>query len=102
MPSLLDKLKTEDWTARPQEAAQAPMPAEAVLESRRRGDALMPVAVQLESGREAAPVAHGSSQNFGFDDSPADRNDSQQQQQNGRNRKKEQAFQAELDEQQEL
>jgi hypothetical protein len=102
MPSLLDKLKTDDWTASPQDPARVPLPVEAALEPRRRGDVILPQMTAAESTREAAPTVQTSSQHFGFDDAPNDQNGQHHPQQQGRNRKRAQVFQDEFDEQQEL
>jgi hypothetical protein len=102
MPSLLDKLKTEDWAASPQDAPRVALPVEPMLESRRRSDAMLPMSTPMESSRETGPTVQSGSQHYGFDDAPAEQNGQHHPQQQGRNRKREQAFQDEFDEQQEL
>ena len=99
MPTLLNKLQTENWTARPAElAATVPQP-DLGFDSRRRAESILPSSNQFDSMREPVVNAGTSSQGFNFDDSPADRKDAQNQSEQGRNRKKEQAWQNEFDEQ---
>lgn len=99
MPALLNKLQTENWTARPAELAASAAQPDMGFDGRRRADSLLPSANQFDSLREPIATAGTSSQGFNFDDSPADRKDAQDQNQQGRNRKKEQAWQNEFDEQ---
>lgn len=99
MPSLLNKLQTENWSARPAELAANVAQPDLGFDGRRRTDSLLPSANQFDSLREPITTASTSSQGFNFDDSPADRKDAQDQSQQGRNRKKEQAWQNEFDEQ---
>jgi hypothetical protein len=99
MPTLLNKLQTENWTARPAElAATLPQP-DLGFDGRRRAESILPSPNQFDSMREPVVNAGTSSQGFNFDDSPAERKDAQNQSEQGRNRKKEQAWQNEFDEQ---
>ena len=99
MPTLLNKLQTENWTARPAElAATVPQP-DLGFDGRRRAESILPSPNQFDSMREPVVNAGTSSQGFNFDDSPAERKDAQNQSEQGRNRKKEQAWQNEFDEQ---
>ena len=99
MPTLLNKLQTENWTAPPAELAANVAQPDLGFDGRRRAEGLLPPANQFDSLREPIATAGTSSQAFNFDDSPADRKDAQEQNQQGRNRKKEQAWQNEFDEQ---
>ena len=99
MPSLMDKLRTENWGARPQEAQSGLAASEPVVEGRRRTETVLSLTTPAELHREPINVAQSSSHGFSFDEQSSGRNGSQQQQQ-GRNRKREQAFQNEFDEQQ--
>ncbi len=98
MPTLLSKLQTENWTAAPAELTANVAQAELGFDGRRRAESLLPAANQFDSLREPIASADKASQGFNFDDSQADRKDAQDQSQQGRNRKKEQAWQSEFDE----
>ncbi len=99
MPSLLNKLQTENWAARPAELSAGAAQTDLGLDGRRRADSILPSANQFDSLREPVAIASTSPQGFHFDDSPADRENAQDQSQQGRSRKKEQAWQNEFDEQ---
>ncbi len=99
MPTLLNKLQTENWTAPPAELAANVAQPDLGFDGRRRAESLLPSANQFDSLREPIATASTSSQGSNFDDSPADRKDAQEQNQQGPNRKKEQAWQNEFDEQ---
>ncbi len=99
MPSLLNKLQTENWAARPAELAAGAAQPDLGLDGRRRADSILPSANQFDSLREPVATASASTQGFNFDDSPADRENAQDQSQQGRSRKKERAWQDEFDEQ---
>ena len=98
MPSLMDKLHAEDWTAKPAETAAAKA-GEISFDGKRRVDNFLPVGGQAELVREAISTQSTTQHGYSFDDSPANRKDAQDQNQQGRNRKKDEAWQAEFDEQ---
>jgi hypothetical protein len=99
MPSLLDKLQTENWSSRSSELVTNSTQPELGSEIRKRQDPLFAATSLLESSREPIATAGTSSQGFQFEDSPADRKNAQEQAPQGRNRKKEEAWQDEFDEQ---
>ncbi len=99
MPSLLDKLQTENWTSRPPELAAATAQPELGFEGRRRAETLLAAANQFESAHEPIKTANASSQEFTFDDSPADRQEAREQNESRPNQKKTRAWQDEFDEQ---
>lgn len=102
MPSLLDKLRTEDWAAKSTDGTQTPIAmeqsAELVSDLRRRPDSMFPASASFESMREPLSTQSSNQHGSAFEDSPANRKDAQEQNQQGRNRKKEEAWQSEFDE----
>ncbi len=102
MPSLLDKLRTEDWAAKSTDNTQTPIAmeqsAEFASDLRRRPDSMFPASANFESTREPISTQSSSQHGSAFEDSPANPKDAQEQNQQGRNRKKEEAWQSEFEE----
>jgi hypothetical protein len=102
MPSLLDKLRNEDWAAKSTDNMQTPIAmeqsAELASDLRRRPDSMFPASAGFESPREPLSTQSSNQHGSAFEDSPANRKDAQEQNQQGRNRKKEEAWQSEFEE----
>jgi len=99
MPTLIDRLKNENWAVRPQDSPASVLPNEPSFDGRRRGDLFQTAAPVLETSRQIATQGQSGSQGFSFDDQTPNHNGSREQKQ-GRSRKREQVFQSEFDEQQ--
>jgi len=96
MPALMDKLQTADWTAKPPSPAGLGS-AEPLVDSRRRAEPATGPAASFESNRAVAQGGASSQTGSSFDDQTSQRKDQPTQAQPGRNRKKERAWQFELD-----
>ncbi len=96
MPALMDKLQTADWTGKPS-APAVPGGAEPVLELRKRADPLAAPAPSLELNRAITQGGESSQMGSRFDDQTSQRKEQPTQAQPGRNRKKERAWQFEID-----
>ena len=99
MPSLLDKLQTANWTSKLPEAGAVPGAAEATIEARKRPEAVLPAGLSPEPARDFSMASTASEQGSSLDDPSANRREQNSQNPAGRNRKKVQAWQSELDEQ---
>lgn len=99
IPALMERLRGEDWTAKPQEPIPATLVSETITETRRKPDAMFVPTATSEAVRETAPASQSSSSGFSFDDAPSNGGQDSQRQQ-GRNPKRQQQFQAAFEEQQ--
>ena len=99
MPSLLDKLQTADWTSKPRDAGAGLSLPEAPFEARKRAEVFLPTGQNPESAQGLPLAAPSSQQGSSLGDSSANRREQNAQNTAGRNRKKDQAWQSELDEQ---
>ena len=99
MPSLLDKLQTADWTSKPREAGAGLSLPEAPFEARKRAEAFLPTGQNPEPAQGLPLAAPSGQQGSSLGDSSANRREQNAQNPAGRNRKKDQAWQSELDEQ---
>ncbi len=99
MPTLLDKLQTADWTSKPPEVGAASGAVEAVVEPKKRAETFLATGMTTEAARDLSTAATSSQQGSHLDDSSANRREQQSQNSAARNRKKDQAWQTEFDEQ---
>ncbi|WP_031497916.1 hypothetical protein [Bryobacter aggregatus] len=94
MPTLLDKLQTADWTAKPADLAQN---HEVVLETRKRSDAGPIPAAIPEVVRDIPGAASSPQAGFRFDEQGQGHKDQTPQSTPAKNRKKERVWQSEFD-----
>ena len=97
LPALLDKLQTADWAAKPAEPLVAGPSADLLLDMKKRAE---PLAAAVLNAEPKSTVNSGEStaQTGSRSDDPApNRRESSPQSQTGRNRKKDQAWQFEID-----
>lgn len=99
MPTLLDKLQTADWTSKSPEVGAAPGAVEAGIEPKKRAETFLPTGMNTEAARDLSTAATSSQQGSNLDDSSANRREQQSHNSAARNRKKDQAWQTEFDEQ---
>ena len=93
MPTLMGKLQTADWTAKP---AESPV-AEPMLDSRKRAETSTNSPLNFES-TPALPQSESSAQSGSrFDQNTSNRKENPPQAQPGRNPKKDRAWQFEID-----
>ena len=99
MPSLLDKLQTVDWTSKPRDAGAGLNLPEAPFEVRKRAEVFLSTGQNPEPAQGLPLAAPSSQQGSSLGDSSANRREQNAPNTAGRNRKKDQAWQSELDEQ---
>ena len=93
MPTLMGKLQTADWTAKPAESSVA----EPMLDSRKRAETSTNSPLNFESTPALAQSGSSAQSGSRFDQNTSNRKENPPQAQPGRNRKKDRAWQFEID-----
>ena len=93
MPTLVGKLQTADWTAKPNESSIA----EPILDSRKRAESSANISRNFESAPPLAQSESSGQPGSRFDQNLSNRKENPTHAQPGRNRKKDRAWQFEID-----